>query len=400
MRLVDRWFRPWIPAAARRNAAVDLLSAVLFGAFGGLTTPFIPVMGRRLGASELAVSLLVAAPAIVLLLSLWWARLLQSVHPVRLVVWPQAFGRALFLMMPLIHRPMTYVAFVVAYHAVSSVGTLGYAQVMRSVYPDDVRGRIMALVRVGMAVSWIAGSLAGGQIMDRIAFQWVFGAAGLFGVASAVVFRAIRMGAVEPPSAPPSLRRTVDVLREHPEFRRLLMAFFVFGFGAWLTGPAVPILLVDVLRASSFQVGLLGAITSGTWLVAYYYWGRMIDRRTAVGTLGTIFLIGAVSPLIYGLSPNAWVVQGAGITEGLVSAGIDLGWLTAVLQYAPAAELRHYLAIFNTLVGLRAATAPFLAGLLIPLIGVRWIFAAAGVLILAGAWLLRRSRLQVRSEFV
>ena len=155
-------------------------------------------------------------------------------------------------------------------------------------------------------------------------------------------------------------------------------------------GPAVPILLVDVLRASSFQVGLLGAITSGMWLLAYYYWGRMIDRKTAVGALGTIFLIGAISPVIYGLASNAWVVQLAGITEGLVSAGIDLGWLTAVLQYAPAAELRHYLAIFNTLVGLRAATAPFLAGLLIPLIGVRWIFAAACVLILAGAWLLRR----------
>ena len=390
MRLVDRWFRPWIPAAARRNAAVDLLSAALYGVFGGLTTPFIPVMGRRLGASELAVSLLVAAPAIVLLLSLWWARLLQTTHPVRLVVWPQAVGRALFLLMPLIQRPVAYVACVVAYHAVSSVGTLGYAQVMRSVYPDDVRGRIMALVRVGMAVAWIAGSLAGGQIMDRIAFQWVFGVAGVFGVASALVFRAMRMGAVEAPAVSPSLRRTVDVLRAHPAFRRLLLAFFVFGFGAWLMGPAVPILLVDVLRASSFQVGLLGAITSGMWLLAYYYWGRMIDRKTAVGALGTIFLIGAISPIIYGLASNAWVVQLAGITEGLVSAGIDLGWLTAVLQYAPAAELRHYLAIFNTLVGLRAATAPFLAGLLIPLIGVRWIFAAACVLILAGAWLLRR----------
>jgi len=266
---------------------------------------------------------------------------------------------------------------------------LAYAQVMRSVYPDEVRGRIMALVRVGMAVAWIAGSLAGGQIMEHVAFQWVFGAAGVFGVASALVFRAVRMGAVEPPPVRPGLSRTMEVLRENPAFRRFLLAFFVFGFGAWLMGPAVPILLVDLLQATSFQVGLLGAITSGTWLLAYYYWGRMIDRRTAAGTLGTIFLIGGISPIIYAVSPNAWVVQTAGVTEGMTSAGIDLGWLTAILQYAPAGEVRHYLAIYNTLVGLRAATAPFLAGLLIPLISVRWIFAASCLLILAGAWLVR-----------
>jgi MFS family permease len=385
----DRWFRPWIPPAVRRNAAVDFVAAVLFGAFGGLTTPFIPVMGRRLGASALEVSLLVAAPAIVLLLSLWWVRLLPGANPVRQVVWPHAIGRAMFFLMPLIRTPAFYVAFIVAYHAIASVGMLAYAQVMRSVYPDEVRGRIMALVRVGMAVAWIAGSLAGGQIMEHVAFQWVFAAAGVFGVASALVFRAVRMGAVEPPLVRPGISRTMEVLRENPAFRRFLLAFFVFGFGAWLMSPAVPILLVDLLHATNFQVGLLGAITSGTWLLAYYYWGRMIDRRTAAGTLGTIFLIGGISPILYAVSPNAWVVQGAGVTEGLTSAGIDLGWLTAILQYAPAGEVRHYLAIYNTLVGLRAATAPFLAGLLIPLISVRWIFAASCLLILAGAWLVR-----------
>ncbi len=389
--LLDRWFRPWIPPAVRRNAAIDFLAAVLFGAFGGLTTPFIPVMGRRLGASALEVSLLVAAPAVVLLLSLWWVRLLPGANPVRLVVWPQAAGRAMFFFMPLIHVPRTYVAFIVAYHAVASVGMLGYAQVMRSVYPDEVRARIMALVRVGMALAWIAGSLAGGQLMERVAFQWVFAAAGAFGVASALVFRGVRMGVPEPPPSRPGLARTLSVLREHPAFRRFLLAFFVFGFGAWLMGPAVPILLVDVLHASSFQVGLLGAITSAMWLLAYYYWGRMIDRRTASGALGTIFLIGALSPVIYAAATNAWLVQFAGITEGLTSAGIDLGWLTAILQYAPAGEVRLYLAIYNTLVGVRAATAPFLAGLVIPLIGVKWMFAAAALLMLAGARLLRPS---------
>src|SRR2546430_16408282 len=76
--------------------------------------------------------------------------------------------------------------------------------------------------------------------------------------------------------------------------------------------------------------------------------------------------------------------------RSLTSAGIDLGWLAAVLHYAPPGQVLHYVTLFNTLVGLRAATAPFIAGALIPSIGVRWIFAAAAVVQLTGMLLMRR----------
>jgi len=161
MTFLRRWLRVPIPPKLRASLQIDFLAAVLYGAFGGLTLPFIPVMGRRLGATPLQVSLLVAAPAIVLLLSLWIVNAVRPVHPVRLVIWPSLVGRAMFLLMPLAHTPVPYLVLVVLFHAVSSINTLGYAQVMRAVYPDNVRGRIMALVKVGMATSWVLASLLG-----------------------------------------------------------------------------------------------------------------------------------------------------------------------------------------------------------------------------------------------
>jgi len=86
---------------------------------------------------------------------------------------------------------------------------------------------------------------------------------------------------------------------------------------------------------------------------------------------------------------NGWMVQGAGVTEGMTSAGFDIGWIGVILQYAPVDQIRHYVAIWNFLVGLRAGTAPFLAGVLIPVLGVRWIFAIATAGMLAGALLMR-----------
>src|SRR5438876_246201 len=281
MTFLRRWLRVPMPPRTRANAQVDFLAAILYGAFGGLTLPFIPVMGRRLGATPLQVSLLVAAPAIVFLLSFWIVNAVRPVHPVRLVMWPALLGRLLFLFMPLIKTPAPYVALIVLYHGVSSINTLGYAQVMRAVYPDDV-------------------------------------------------------------------------------------------------------------RATNVQVGLLGAVTSALWMLSFYSWGKMIDQRTATNTTKVVFAIGTLTPVVYFFSPNAWVVQLAGISDGLTSAGIDLGWLAAVLHYAPPGQVLHYVTLFNTLVGLRAATAPFIAGALIPSIGVRWIFAAAAVVQLTGMLLMRR----------
>src|SRR5213083_781325 len=258
MTFLRRWLRVPMPPRTRANAQVDFLAAILYGAFGGLTLPFIPVMGRRLGATPLQVSLLVAAPAIVFLLSFWIVNAVRPVHPVRLVMWPALLGRLLFLFMPLIKTPAPYVALIVLYHGVSSINTLGYAQVMRAVYPDDVRGRIMALVKVGMAAFWVLGSLAGGQLTQMVPFQWVFAAAGILGMASALVFSRVRTP--DTIEAPEHINPAVTwrILRTDTAFRPFLLAFFVYGFGGWLISPAVPILLVDDLRATNFQVGLLG----------------------------------------------------------------------------------------------------------------------------------------------
>ncbi len=389
MVVLRRVFRQ-IPGTAQANARIDLVAALLFGAFAGLTFPFIPVMGRRLGAGPMAVSLLVASQAAVLLLSLVWAHLLRAVHPVHLVVWPQAIGRTLFLAMPLVHTPGPYVTLVLLYHGIASISSLGYAQVMRSAYPEEARPRIMATIRVGMGLVWIVSSLVGGQVMQLLPFQWVFAAAGILGTAGALVFTRVRLQQENETTEGATLAGVWGTLRGDRAFRGFLIAFFTFGFGVWMTGPAIPILLVDVLHASNFQVGLLGAITAGTSVLAYVQWGRLIERRKPAGALVIAFLVGTATSMIYLGAVQPWMALPAGVTDGVASAGIELGWLTAVLQFAPPGQVASYVAIYNTLLGIRASTAPFLAGLLIPILGVRVIFALAATLTLIAAVLMWR----------
>src|SRR2546422_10658654 len=108
MTFLRRWLRVPIPPRMRANAQSDFLAAILYGAFGGLTLPFIPVMGRRLGATPLQVTVLVAAPAIVFLLSFWVVDAVRPVPPVPLATWPGLVGRLHFLFVPLFKPPLQY----------------------------------------------------------------------------------------------------------------------------------------------------------------------------------------------------------------------------------------------------------------------------------------------------
>jgi hypothetical protein len=120
----------WVPPAIRPSVKADLTAAILFGVFAGLTIPFVPVMGRRLGASPLEVSLLVAAPSIGLLGSLWWAKAIHRTPSLQMIMRTQVAGRGLLLLLPLVHAPEPYVGLILLHHAVSSIGSLAYAQVI------------------------------------------------------------------------------------------------------------------------------------------------------------------------------------------------------------------------------------------------------------------------------
>src|SRR5207247_8556627 len=102
---------------------------------------------------------------------------------------------------------------------------------------------------------------------------------------------------------------TWRILRTDTAFRPFLLAFFVYGFGGWLISPAVPILLVDDLRATNFQVGLLGAVTSALWMLSFYSWGKMIDQRTATNNTKVVFAIATLTTGGYFFLSNTGVVQ-------------------------------------------------------------------------------------------
>jgi len=53
-----------LPLSVRHTFHYDLKAAMLFGVFGGAFLPFIAIVGRKIGATEFQIALLMAAPYI------------------------------------------------------------------------------------------------------------------------------------------------------------------------------------------------------------------------------------------------------------------------------------------------------------------------------------------------
>ena len=111
--------------------------------------------------------------------------------------------------------------------------------------------------------------------------QWVFAAAALVGLPCAAAFFAIRY---DGPATPPARRPAMTIARDvwaDLRYRKLLLAFTIFGTGNLMNFAVFPIMLVDHFEASNGFVGTSPS-QSATLIVATGL-VRLIDRGSNLG---------------------------------------------------------------------------------------------------------------------
>jgi MFS family permease len=381
----------------RRALRIDISATLLFTVFAGLTAPFLGLILRReLGATLLQLTVMSSAGGACLLLSLLWARAFHGRAPLPYLVWPGFMARGVFLLVPFVGSAWSFVGLVIARDFFGAAVAPAQAAVVERVYPRAQRGRALGLIRMAGAVLGIGLALAAGQFFDRVGYRWTFVVAALLGMAASLRLR--RLAVPEPETGedvPAGLRGAWETVRDDRAFRRLLVSSFLFGFGCWIQQPANPLLLVDVLRVSASQVGILASVGAVTTLAGSAYWGWLVDRKSSVEALRVMYLIGAATPLIYYLAWSPWVLMASVVTDSLVSIGLELVWMMVVIDVAGPQRTAQYVAIGATLAGVRGIAGPLVGGLVIHAFGIHAVYLIAAILMFSGAWLVGRE-LRVR----
>ena len=138
-------------------------------------------------------------------------------------------------------------------------------------------------------------------------------------------------------------------------------------------------------------------VTQLVMVGSYFFWGRFVDRRSPQLAVTLNILINLLIPISYILPgtllpASAWYLLPAFFFSGIVNAGIDIAYFSALLTFAGDRDVSRYQALQSFLLGVRGSIAPFIGSLMVGALrhhhlNLRWAFAASMVFILAGAWM-------------
>lgn len=381
------FFSDRVPIRARDAYKKDAVAGVLAAIMSGITFPFVAVIARKtLHASALEISFLMMAPVAGHLLSLVWANIMQGRRKSPFAVWSWAISRALLFFVVFATNSIVFIGLIVLFYVIGSIASPAYSDIMREVYPDGDRAKIMGFVRVLVMVAGIVLTLIAGKLLECVSYRWVFPVAAVFGVASALVFGQIH---AKERTGNPEVRLhhfvadSIRILVVDKGYLWFCLGVFIFGFANFMAITSYAIYEVDVLKAYEFRQSIYTLVGSAVAMIAYFYWGGYLDRRRPEKVIAMQAFAWAFIPLSYVVASQWWMVLPAKALAGFLNAGIDLVYLIGVLHFAPPERVSQYQAVFLTLMGIRGMVAPFLGGALIEwnILSFHAIFMLSAVLI-------------------
>ncbi|HEY8732661.1 MAG TPA: MFS transporter [Candidatus Limnocylindria bacterium] len=384
--------RNWSAERVRSNFRIDAFSGVMAGIYLGVIVAFLPVVIRRMGGSTEDVALVVAGPFIGHLFSPLFGYLLARFRPARITAVTATLSRSIFLVGVLVAAtPFALAAVSVAMWVIAVANMASYATLMQGIYPDNERASAMGKVRIGVSIASIASATLAGLFIDSIPATVVFAVAALISLPGAIAFGRIRHD--QPPILPvrhrPS-RIARDVWRDH-RYRRLLVSFTIFGFGNLMNAALYPILLVDHFNAPNSFVGFMTALQGGSAVIAYFVWGRFIDRGSSLRMTVVNTALVLLMPLGYLLAPSTVFLLPVAIVAGITNAGGDITFFTNIVQLAPRERVGDYAVAQSSLMGMRGTIAPFAASALLAAFSPQMVMAGAMGLMVAGLVVMDRA---------
>lgn len=371
----------------------DMVTGLCAGIYQGCIWTFVLRIARaEIHATRGQMGWITAAPALGYIFATLWARQMEGRSKMPFVTWTWLLARGLFLFAPLLHTQAQYVALVCITPLIFSISTPAYTAIMKEIYPDAHRGRLMSIVRMGMSLATLVSALVMGRLLDHV-INWRAGffIGGAFGVLSAWTFSRIRLQAVLPEENPATAgafaRDTIHILKRNPGFRWFTASVFISGFGNLISATLIPIQQVDKFHVSNTQVANLQNIMSIMTIVGYVFWGTFLDRKGSLATVLAAICINLAIPLLYA---GAWGMSAlylAAIASGLCMSGIDLGYLNTTLMFAEPGKAAQYQALHSSFFGIRGTIAPQFAIPLLRREGAQNTFVLAFLIMVVGAYL-------------
>ena len=387
----------------RRNRQVVPLANALCGLGFSLAWPFVPLMVRGLGVHEN--------------LETWVGYMLLVFYLISFVVNPiwggiaDHYGRKLMvlramlgmggamMLVPFAQTPIWFASAFMLIGVFNGFTPAGVALLMANTPPSRI-GSVVSLAQTGGLAGHALGPAVGAVLAALIDRQhWLFWISGGLmlsgGLLVALFVQEVKQLAPGPwrPQWVGSLRELLAVPRMGPLFL-LAFVFSVMWYGSVTN---ISVFVLQLLAAQSADAGAeafwVGAAAMGlalSTLIAMPLWGRVLDRIGPARVLAFAATATVVThlPLLVLQTPLQLVL--ARVAFGLTAAGMQAALFQLLRMHAlPGMDARaiSYATAFQFF---GMGVAPFAAGLIGPVLGMRAYFAVTIVLMLGGLVLWRK----------
>ncbi|MEN9783272.1 MAG: hypothetical protein RJA24_615 [Pseudomonadota bacterium] len=387
----------------RRNRYVMPLANLVCGLGFNLVWPFVPLMVRGLGVREN--------------LETWVGYMLMVFYLVSFAVSPvwggiaDHYGRKLMvlramlgigvamLLMPLAETPMTFAALLMLIAVFNGFTPAGVSLLVANTPPRRI-GSVVALAQTGGLVGQALGPVLGAMLIALFEPQHR-----VFWISAALLFTggvlvALFVGEVKQLAAGPWRVRWVGGLREMlaaPRVGLLYLLNFLFMI-MWYGGVTViTIFVLQLLEArgadaaeEAYWVGAAAMAMAAGTVIALPLWGRAIDRigPARVMVFASVATILTHLPLLVIETPLQLVIARAAF--GLTAAAMPTAIVQLIRMHAPAGTDARAISYSTAFQFFAMGVAPFSAGLIGPVLGLRVYFALTILAMAVGLWLWMR----------
>ncbi|MGZ8268448.1 MAG: MFS transporter [Burkholderiales bacterium] len=388
----------------RTNLRVIPLANLLASLAFGLSWPFLPLMVRGLGVEarlETWVGNMVLAFYVVsFVMNPIWGGIADH-YGRKIMILRATFGMGTFMTLSAFAPTPLWFAFILCCVGVFN-GSMaaGMALIVGNTPPARL-GRALAFAQTGMLIGQTTGPALGALLASYVPrTHWLYWASGAMmltgGVLVAVFVREVKQ------LAPGAWRlEWLGPLRELLKAPRLGALYFLGFLFAVLWSGNVTVMSLYTLRllaadgaglgSEAAWVGAVALSLGIAGLVAIPVWGRLLDRYDPARVLAIAVLAAAAThlPLLVLQTPLQLVIARAAF--GLSAAAMQPAIVRLLKAHAPVgmdARAISYMASFQFIA---MGLAPFAAGLIGPVLGLRAYFALITLLTVLGFVLWVRS---------
>lgn len=378
----------------RNSAAMFLIfEGIVFTMVTNLYNPFIQIFAKRMGAQNIHIALLSAAPPLVAVFTLIpFGILIERTNKKKQTVMLLLFIISLFYaaiaFVPVIPHQAKVMGYVILIGLMNWPGAL-YITTWQSFFADRFKGShanriysirskygtlfgLLTVLVTGLLLTVIPKSDAERLFLYQVFYVACF----VLTLLQLFFFSRINEGTIDEEQMAGQKQpvrfgkaELAEMLANKP-FLVFCLCGFVFHLTWQMGWPLYFLYNADYAKLNEFQFGMISVATGLTQFLTYSVWNKLIDKKgsSPVIVLGALGL--ALNPFCFTRLWSFPVILVINIFVGIFIAGFTLTLFCSLLETLPGEKKTVYISVFNTLTNI--------SGFLAPLIGV-WMYSKTGI---------------------